>query len=116
LSAAGAQSHGRTHVLLPHVSCMRVLSPVHGSDWLLVGKLTKINGPADLRRWRVSRSDQFVQVMTEKLMTYAIGRGVEPQDMPLIRAIDREAARNNNRFSALVLGIVKSGTFQMNSK
>jgi hypothetical protein len=45
-----------------------------------------------------------------------LGRGVEPQDMPLIRAIDREAARINNRFSAIVLGIVKSDAFQMNSK
>jgi hypothetical protein len=45
-----------------------------------------------------------------------LGRGVEPQDMPLIRAIDREAARNNNRFSAIVQGIVKGDTFQMNSK
>jgi beta-lactamase regulating signal transducer with metallopeptidase domain/mono/diheme cytochrome c family protein len=89
-------------------------APIDAADTLYDG--TKINGPADLRRWLVSRSDQFVQVMTEKLMTYALGRGVEAQDMPLIRAIDREAARNNNRFSAIVLGIVKSDTFQMNSK
>jgi mono/diheme cytochrome c family protein len=89
-------------------------APIDAADTLFDG--TKINGPADLRRWLVSRSDQFVQVMTEKLMTYALGRGVEAQDMPLIRAIDREAARNNNRFSAIVLGIVKSDTFQMNSK
>jgi hypothetical protein len=89
-------------------------APIDVADTLYDG--TKINGPADLRRWLVSRSDQFVQVMTEKLMTYALGRGVEAQDMPLIRAIDREAARNNNRFSAIVLGIVKSDTFQMNSK
>ena len=54
--------------------------------------------------------------MTEKLMTYALGRGVEAQDMPLIRAIDREAARDNNRLSSIVLGIVRSDTFQMNSK
>ena len=89
-------------------------APVDASDTLYDG--TKINGPADLRRWLVGHSDQFVQAMTEKLMTYALGRGVEPQDMPLIRAIDREAARNNNRFSAIVLGIIKSDTFQMNSK
>jgi beta-lactamase regulating signal transducer with metallopeptidase domain len=89
-------------------------APIDAADTLYDG--TKINGPADLRRWLVGRSDQFVQVMTERLMTYALGRGVEPQDMPLIRAIDREAARNNNRFSTIVLGIVKSDTFQMNSK
>jgi beta-lactamase regulating signal transducer with metallopeptidase domain len=89
-------------------------APIDAADTLYDG--TKINGPADLRRWLVGRSDQFVQTMTEKLMTYALGRGVEAQDMPLIRAIDREAARNNNRFSAIVLGIVKSDTFQMNSR
>ena len=89
-------------------------APINAADTLYDG--TKVNGPADLRRWLVGHSDQFVQVMTEKLMTYALGRGVEAQDMPLIRAIDREGARNGNRFSAIVLGIVKSDTFQMNSK
>jgi len=89
-------------------------APVNAADTLYDG--TSINGPADLRRWLVGYSDQFVQVMTQKLMTYALGRRIEPQDMPLIRAIDREVARNNNRFSAIVLGIVKSDTFQMNSK
>ena len=89
-------------------------APVDASDTLYDG--TKVNGPVDLRRWLVGHSDQFVQTMTEKLMTYALGRGIEAQDMPLIRAIDRDAARNNNRFSAIVLGIVRSDTFQMNSK
>ena len=61
-------------------------------------------------------STQFVQVVTEKLLVYALGRGVEYQDMPLVRAIARDAARNQNRFSALVLGVVNSKPFQMNMK
>jgi hypothetical protein len=51
--------------------------------------------------------------MTEKLMTYALGRGVEYYDMPAIRAIVRDAARNDYRFSSLVLGVVKSTPFEM---
>jgi hypothetical protein len=54
--------------------------------------------------------------MTEKLLTYALGRGVEYYDMPFVRSIVREAAANDYRFSSLVLGIVKSNTFQNNMK
>jgi uncharacterized protein YceH (UPF0502 family) len=61
-------------------------------------------------------SSQFVEVTAEKLLTYALGRGVEYQDMPLVRSIARDAGRNNNRFSALVLAVVKSKPFQMNMK
>jgi mono/diheme cytochrome c family protein len=77
---------------------------------------TKFTGPVGLRAALLKYSPQFVQVATEKLMTYALGRGVEYYDMPTVRAIDREADRNNDRFSALVLGIVKSGPFQTNVK
>jgi hypothetical protein len=77
---------------------------------------TKLDGPATLRKWLVGYSDQFVSVVAEKLLTYALGRGVEYQDMPLVRSLAREAAKNDNRFSALVLGIVKSKPFQMNQK
>ena len=52
----------------------------------------------------------------EKLLTYALGRGLEYQDMPLVRSLAREAARSDNRFSALVLSVVKSKPFQMNMK
>ena len=52
-------------------------------------------------------------MFTEKLMTYALGRGVEYTDMPAIRAIARDAATQDNRFSAIVLGVVKSPQFQM---
>ena len=61
-------------------------------------------------------SDQFVRVVAEKLLTYALGRGVEYQDMPMVRAIARDAAANKYRFSSLVVGIVKSEPFQMNQK
>jgi Protein of unknown function (DUF1592)/Protein of unknown function (DUF1588)/Protein of unknown function (DUF1587)/Protein of unknown function (DUF1585)/Protein of unknown function (DUF1595) len=76
----------------------------------------KIDGPAALRKWLETYSTQFVQVVTEKLLVYALGRGVEYQDMPLVRAIARDAGRNQNCFSALVLGIVNSKPFQMNMK
>jgi hypothetical protein len=77
---------------------------------------TKIDGPAGLRKWLLGYSDQFVEVVVEKLLTYALGRGVEYQDMPLVRAIARDAAKGDNRFSALVLSVVKSKPFQMNMK
>jgi len=77
---------------------------------------TKIDGPADLRKWLLGYSDQFTQVVAEKLLTYGLGRGVEYQDMPLVRSIARDAAKNGNKFSALVLAVVKSKPFQMNAK
>ena len=75
-----------------------------------------MNGPGSLREVLVRYSDQFVRVVTEKLLIYALGRGVEYQDMPLVRAISRDAARGDNHFSALVLSVVKSKPFQMNMK
>ena len=77
---------------------------------------TKFSGPEGLREALSKYSPQFVRVMTEKLLTYALGRGVEYYDMPTVREIDKEAAQNDNRFSALVLGIVKSAPFQMTVK
>ena len=77
---------------------------------------TKLNGVASLREALVGRSGQFARVVTEKLMTYALGRGVEYQDMPLVRSIVRESAANNYSFSSIVLGIVNSPSFQMNVK
>jgi hypothetical protein len=78
---------------------------------------TKVDGPVALRNWLVnSYSHAFVEVAAEKLLTYALGRGMEYQDMPLVRAIARDAAKSNNRFSALVLAVVKSDPFGMNMK
>ena len=54
--------------------------------------------------------------MTEKMLTYALGRGLEYYDMPVVRSIARDAAAQNYRFSSIVLGIVKSDQFQMNMK
>jgi hypothetical protein len=74
---------------------------------------TPMNGPDDLRKALVSRPNQFVQTITEKLMTYALGRGVEYHDMPTVRAIVRDAAQHDYRFSSIVAGIVKSQPFVM---
>jgi hypothetical protein len=77
---------------------------------------TLLNGPASVRGDLLSRSDLFVRHLTERLLTYGLGRGTSYADMPLVRAIARDAAKDNNRFSALVVGIVKSPVFQMNVK
>jgi hypothetical protein len=74
---------------------------------------TKIDGVAALRDALVRRPDVLVGTMTEKLMTYALGRTLEHQDMPAVRAIVRSAARDDYRFSSLVRGIVSSVPFQM---
>ena len=77
---------------------------------------TKLDGVGSLRNLSVRYSDQFVRVIAEKLLTYALGRGVEYQDMPLVRSIVRDSVGSKYRFSALVLSIVKSPAFQMNMK
>jgi hypothetical protein len=77
---------------------------------------TQIDGVETLRNALLSRPDAFVQTMTEKLLMYAVGRASHSYDMPAIRAITREAARNNYRFSSLVAGIVTSDAFQMRVK
>jgi mono/diheme cytochrome c family protein len=78
---------------------------------------TTVDGPVAMRDWLVKGyGNQFVLVATEKLLTYALGRGVEAGDMPLVRAITREAIKNNGRFSSIVLGIVRSQPFQVNMR
>jgi mono/diheme cytochrome c family protein len=89
-------------------------SRIDASGQLVDG--TKLDGPASLRQALLSRSDVFVQTMTEKLLIYATGRALKYYDMPVVRAIDRDAGRNDNRFSSLILGIVKSEPFQMRVK
>jgi Protein of unknown function (DUF1592)/Protein of unknown function (DUF1588)/Protein of unknown function (DUF1585)/Protein of unknown function (DUF1587)/Protein of unknown function (DUF1595)/Cytochrome C oxidase, cbb3-type, subunit III len=87
-----------------------------GADIDVSGQLvdgTKVDGPASLRQALVNHSDAFIRTFTEKLLTYALGRGLEYYDMPAVRAIDREAAGSGNHFSAIILGIVKSTPFQM---
>ena len=88
--------------------------PIDAQGQLVDG--TKINGVVGLRIALLHYSPQFVRLITEKLMIYALGRGTEYYDMPLIRKIVRDAAKNNYRFSSLVLGVVRSEPFQMNQK
>jgi hypothetical protein len=73
---------------------------------------TKINGPDDLRRALTAHPEQFVQTLTEHLMTYALGRPVEYRDMPVVRDIVRKAARDNYRFAGIVTSIVASDAFR----
>ena len=75
-----------------------------------------VSGPAGLRGALLRYSPQFARMFVEKLMTYAIGRGMEYTDMPRIRAIVRDTAKDNNRFSAIVAAVVKSPQFQMRVK
>jgi hypothetical protein len=74
---------------------------------------TSVAGPADLRAAILRRPDMFARNMTEMLLTYALGHGVEHHDLPFVRAILKDSARTDYRFSSLVLGIVKSVPFQM---
>ncbi len=77
---------------------------------------TKLDGVTTLRAALMKYQDQFVRVVAEKLLTYGLGRGVEYDDMPLVRSIVRQSAASKYRFSSMVLGIVNSPAFQMNSK
>jgi len=76
----------------------------------------KVDGAAGLRETLTSRPDVFVGVMTEKLMTYALGRGVEYYDMPAVRRIVHDAGTRDFKFSSLIAGVVKSTPFQMKVK
>jgi hypothetical protein len=75
-----------------------------------------VDGPAALRKAILKHPEQFVRTMTEKMLTYALGRGLEYYDLPTVRSIARDAAAQNNRFSSIVLGIVRSTPFQMKLK
>jgi mono/diheme cytochrome c family protein len=75
-----------------------------------------VSGPSGLRKALLNRPELFVSTFTEKLMTYALGRRLEAEDMPSVRRIVREAARDDYRFSAIVLGIVRSAQFQQKAR
>ena len=77
---------------------------------------TKVNGPVELRQALLRYSPQFVRMITEKLMTFSLGRGVEYEDMPVIRSIVHDADKDNDRFQAILMGLIKSGPFQMRTK
>jgi len=74
---------------------------------------SRVDGPVGLRKAVLKRPELFVRTFAQKLMTYGLGRGMESADMPVIRGIARSSAAQNYRFSAVVLGIVKSVPFQM---
>ena len=86
--------------------------PVDASAVLADGT-TAFDGPAGLRRVLLDRAEQFVETVTEKLLTYALGRGLEHYDRPVVRAIARAAAEDDYRWSSLILGIVESTPFRM---
>jgi len=85
--------------------------PIDSSGVLPDG--TTFDGPAGLREVLVSKRDLFVETFTERLLTYALGRGVEQYDRPVVRKIARAAAADDQRWSAIILGIVNSAPFQM---
>ena len=86
-------------------------APVDASGQLADG--TKIDGVIGLRETLLKQPDVLVTSVTEKLLTYALGRGLEPEDMPAVRTIVRQAERDGYRFGSLVEGVVSSTPFQM---
>jgi hypothetical protein len=76
---------------------------------------TKLDGPVSLRQAVLKHTDSFITAFTDNLMTYALGRVTDYRYMPAVRAVEREAQKDDNRFSAFVLGIVKSAPFQMST-
>ncbi len=88
-------------------------TPIDASGVLPDG--TKISGVDDLRKALASDPNQFVQTVTIKLLTYALGRAIDYQDMPTVRGIVRTSAQQNYRFKDLIMDIVTSAPFQMRS-
>src|SRR5690606_18749496 len=84
-------------------------SPVDASGTLVDG--TPVSSPSDLREALMTRQELFVTTFTEKLITYALGRGLEYTDMPAVRAILREAQKEDYRFSSIVNAVVSSPAF-----
>jgi hypothetical protein len=88
----------------------------HGEPIVATGTLvdgTHIDGATELRMALLKYSDRFVQTVAEKLMTYALGRGLEYYDMPVVRSITRSAGKSDYRFSSVIMAIVESPPFQM---
>jgi hypothetical protein len=85
--------------------------PIDSSGVLPDG--TKFDGPVGLRKVLMSKRDMFVETLTERLLVYALGRGAEEYDRPVIRKIVREASAHGQRWSDIILGIAKSAPFQM---
>jgi hypothetical protein len=86
-------------------------APIDASSRLADGR--DVNGVGELRAALTARPDAFVQTLTEKLLIYALGRGLQDYDMPVVRGIVRDAKTRNYSFNAVILGIVRSVPFQM---
>jgi hypothetical protein len=89
-------------------------TPIDASGQMVDG--TRLDGVATLRKALVARPELFASVASEKMLIYALGRALRPQDMPAVRAIARDAAPGRYKFSALVLGVVRTPQFQMRTK
>jgi hypothetical protein len=85
--------------------------PIDASGVLPDG--TQFDGPTGLREVLFSKRDLFVDSFTERLLTYALGRGLEEYDRPVLRRITHDAAADGQRWSSIILGIVQSTPFQM---
>jgi hypothetical protein len=77
---------------------------------------SKVDGPVALRNVILSRPAAFATTLTERIMTYALGRGVEPSDMPVIRQIVKKSAQRNYSLQSIISGIVESAAFQMRTR
>jgi mono/diheme cytochrome c family protein len=86
-------------------------APIDASGDLADG--SHVNGVVELRAALLKNPELFAGTMTEKMLTYAVGRGVDYRDMPAIRTIVRDASRDGYKFSSIVLGVVRSMPFQM---
>jgi serine/threonine protein kinase HipA of HipAB toxin-antitoxin module len=75
-----------------------------------------VNGPVALRNAILSRPEAFATTLAERLMTYALGRGVEPSDMAVIRRIVKNSAQRNYALQSIINGIVESAPFQMRTR
>jgi hypothetical protein len=89
-------------------------APVNASGILADG--TAVNGLVSLRNAILSRPEVFVGAVTEKLLIYALGRGLDPSDMPAVRKIVRDAAPENYRLRSIIMGVIRSVPFQMRKK
>jgi hypothetical protein len=89
-------------------------APIDASGVMVDG--SRLDGPATLRTALLGHADVFAEVFAERLLTYAAGRGLRPQDMAAVRTITRAAAPNRYRFSSFVLAVAGSAPFQMKTK
>jgi mono/diheme cytochrome c family protein len=89
-------------------------APIDAAGVLADG--VKVDGPAALRDAILSRPDAFVTTLTSRMLTYALGRGLEPSDMPVVRKIVKKAGQNDYHFASIIIGIVESASFQMRTR